>query len=101
MNEDLKQAYEQLEDAVRKITTMEIAPQGMVVDFAVAVAIVGYDANGNMIDGVEPILPNGGALTPRYRITGLLKELIVKYDAVAGADIIEELMVIEEEDDEE
>lgn len=101
MNEDLKQAYVQLEEAVRKITTMEIAPEGMVVDFAVAVAIVGYDANGNMIDGVEPILPDGGALTPRYRVTGLLKELIVKYDAVAGADIVDALMFIEDEDEEE
>lgn len=101
MDEELKQAYSQLDDAIRKITKLGITPNGVVADFVVAVAIVGSDADGNMIDGVEPILPDGGGLTPRYMVTGLLKELIVKYDAVAAADIVEELFAPEEGEEDE
>lgn len=99
MNEELKQAYAQLDDAIRTIAKLSITPDGIVADFAVAVAIVGHDANGNMFDGVEPILPDGGRYTPRYMVTGLLKELIVKYDAVAGADIVEEIFYTDDGDD--
>lgn len=79
-----KAAYQKLDEAVRELVSLEIADNGLVTDFCVAVAIQSYDKDGNMMDIVEPLLPEQGRLTPRYRTFGLLKDLMVQLEAVAG-----------------
>jgi hypothetical protein len=90
-NQEIEQAYKELDDAVRKLVTLEMTDKGLVTDYLVAVAIQAYDEEGNMMDTVEPILPERGRLTPRYRTLGLLKDLQVQYDAVASATTIRSL----------
>lgn len=91
MNDELKQAYTQLEEAINTIVKHEIKSNVMVSDFVVATALVGYDEKGQMVDDVHPLLPMQGEMTPRYRVTGLLKELIVRFDAVAYAGMAEQM----------
>lgn len=96
MSEDAKKAqiekaYDDLEGVIRKLVSLEISDTGLVTDFVVGVAIQAYDDEGNMLDTVEPILPQRGRLTPRYRIFGILKDLTVQYDAVAAAGLIASL----------
>jgi hypothetical protein len=81
-----KAAYAKLDEAVRELVSLEIldGADGLVTDYCVAVAIQSYDKNGNMLDIVEPLLPDQGRLTPRYRTFGLLKDLMVQLEAIAG-----------------
>lgn len=96
-DQQLKQAYQQLDDAVRKIATLEITPTGMVSDWVVSVGLLAYDDEGNMESTVEPILPEEGRVTPLYRITGLLDGLLNKYRAIDAHNL---MIAIHDDDDE-
>lgn len=84
MDENTAAAYKKLDEAVREIIALEVASTGLVTDYCVVTAIQSYDENGNMLDIVEPLLPDQGRLTPRYRTFGLLKDMLVQLEAIAG-----------------
>jgi len=96
-----KAAYDKLDEAIRELVTLEVAKEGLVTDYCVVTAIQSYDDEGNMLDIVEPILPNQGRLTPRYRTFGLLKDMLVQFEAVAGHVTLMSLHQNMEEDDDE
>lgn len=99
--EQTKAAYAKLDEAIRELVTLEITDKGLVTDYCVVTAIQSYDEDGNMMDIVEPILPDQGRLMPRYRTMGLLKDLMTQLEAVAGHITLVSLHQTMEEDDDE
>lgn len=76
--------YEVLDNTVRELATLEIVSEGLVTDWMVVVAAQTFDRDGNVLDTVDPLLPNRGRATPRYRTFGMLKDLLTQYEAAAG-----------------
>lgn len=99
--EESEEVNRQLDEAIRKYVTLNVTDKGMVSDWVIAVGVLAYDKDGDMIDTVEPILPDGGRFTPRYRTLGLLKDLTVQYDAVAGHVTIASLHASMDDEEEE
>lgn len=97
----IKAAYKKLDDVVRELVTLEVTDKGLVTDYCVVTAVQAYDDNGNMMDMVEPILPDQGRLTPRYRTFGLLKDMMTQFEAVSGHVTLAALHQTMEEDDDE
>lgn len=69
--EELKAAYEELDQAVRKIVTYE-GIEGLVTDYVTVAAVQKFDTDGVGLSMVARILPDGGTNIPPYRLMGLL-----------------------------
>lgn len=93
--------YEVLDNTVRELATLEIVREGLVTDWMVVVAAQTFDANGNVLDTVDPLLPDGGRSVPRYRTLGLLKDITTQYEAATGHLTIMQMHQLLEEDDDE
>lgn len=70
-SEELKTAYEELDNAIRKIVTYE-GIDGLVTDYMTIAAVQKFDENGTGLSMVARILPEGGTTIPPYRLVGLL-----------------------------
>lgn len=71
MADELATAYEELEQAIRKVAALE-GWQGLITDWAVIAAEQQLDDEGGDVTAVSRILPEGGKRVPYYRVMGLL-----------------------------
>lgn len=69
--QDLREAYERLEQAIRDVTRLE-EWEGLVTDWVVIAANQYFADNGRSMTGIGQILPDGGDSVPDYRVVGLL-----------------------------
>ncbi len=69
--QDLKEAYERLDQAIRDVTRLNDW-EGLVTDWVVIAANQYYADDGRSMTGVGQLLPDGGDSVPDYRVIGLL-----------------------------
>lgn len=89
--QELARAYDQLDEAVRAISRLEITSEGMVSDWVVSVGLLAYNDHGDLESTVEPILPEEGRVTPMYRVIGLLDGLLNKFRAIDAHNLMVDL----------
>lgn len=71
MADDLPGAYEDLDQAIRRVAALE-GWEGLITDWCVLAAIQRLDDDGGDVTAISRILPEGGNRVPYYRVMGLL-----------------------------
>lgn len=84
-SDDLKAAYHRLSEAVEDVSRQEGA-NGVLTEWVVAYATTRYDDDGDGIDQVGTILPDGGGRVPYHRLMGLLDYVLTRLRAEVARD---------------
>lgn len=73
-HDELLEAYEELDLALRKVVTLEGLERGMVTDWVTVAAVQGFDDDGGAHSITLTLSPpiSGGSGAPVYRLVGLL-----------------------------
>lgn len=73
-NEDeLKQAYAELDAVLRRIVSLEGLEEGVLIDWVALGAVQASNDDGEAVSLVVRMLPERGAGIPYYRVIGLLE----------------------------
>ncbi|MFD9564361.1 hypothetical protein [Streptomyces sp. NPDC059994] len=71
IDSERKAAYQQLEEAIRRVNELEGA-DGVLTEWVVVTATQSFDGDGDGLTQVGKLLPDGGGQVPYHRLMGLL-----------------------------
>ncbi|MEU1088977.1 hypothetical protein ABZ401_19440 [Streptomyces sp. NPDC005892] len=85
MNNEKRDAYQQLEAAIEEVCRLE-GYEGVPIEWVVIAASQRFDEDGDGITQVGTLLPTGGNAVPYHRVMGLLDYVQARMRAEVARD---------------